>query len=261
MSNPFQATVAEFNTTTPSENPTSSSSSNGVIDQLFEEINSRLLNQLNSWNKEPDPDTVFQFIEDYFTFLENKENLLKPIISKVYGTPAQDSFMINMYRSHNSPITILNEMLHLKTNNLSNEEISILNLLKLKASNESQSFLVPVMTIINNLPENSKNIINNRYQKAIEQYRPKQNPVSEGSPEGGNGDGTMELPLVKKNVPKKQFIIGISILLCILFVLGLLYYFYYCRGSSSSGESLSDSSSTSTSVTGAATDNVSIPST
>jgi hypothetical protein len=266
MANPFQASVAEFTPSTPSQSGNTGSGGNG--NGLVKEIQETLLTQLSTWEKnETNIDKIFNFIKDYLSFLESKQVIVIPILSKEYGAGSNSNNIINFIGDlnpsyHGSTLNMLYAIEGLTTNKLDPEEKQLIMLLQLKQDESSQSFLVPITKIIKKLPPAERKQLESKFNQAIQSYHKQQQPQQqnqqsqEQQPDQNVTDEEIEIPFIKKKVPRKPFLMCGGLVLLLL-ILAIVYFFYsYYKGGKSS--SLSEDSGSV--LTLGDNDDVSIPS-
>lgn len=242
MANPFQASVAEF---TPSSSSASSNDNGGGNGNgLLKEIQDTLLTQLSSWEKnESNVDKIFSFVKDYLSFLESKQVIVIPILSKEYGQ-SNSTNIINFLgdvnpNSHKSSADMLTVISGLKTTKLDPDESKLIMLLQLKQDASSQSFLVPIISLIQNLPDTKRQQLESKFNQAIQSYHPKQQQQPQQSTAQSTStdvvaeEEMIEIPFIKKKVPRKPFLMCGGLVLLLL-VIALVYFFYsYYKGGSS----------------------------
>lgn len=228
MSSPFR-TAEPFNIETspagPESDPnTKKGPSPGQNDPINQKITS-IMNFINSWEKnENDIAKIWGLLKMYFTFLEDIQHILVPILQKVYSIQNETRLipLLNKIGKISTSVDLLDVLIQLRTNVqlLTPEEVDLLQKVRLEFQ-ENRSVLLIIKDIISRLEPDKRNQLETKFSKAMQPYN---NPKNDTSKDVKNTkvsflENEVTIPVVSTKV-KTKWIIAIVVIIVLLLIGG-----------------------------------------
>ena len=245
MSSPFRAAEPEtinFGPQESSPSPSPNSSPNPSPDPINQKITS-IMNFINSWEKnENDVAKIWELLKMYFTFLEDIQHILVPILQKVYSIQNETRLipLLNQIGKISTSVDLLDILIQLRTNVqlLTPEEVELLKKIRLEFQ-ENRSVLLIIKEIISRLEPDKRNQLEAKFSKAMQPYKssPNSEPKEPKNTKVSFLENEVTIPVVSKKM-KTKWIIAIVVIIVLLLIAGG-YCIYAGKGSFGGGAAAS----------------------